>query len=207
MNYMNYMYLVRHGRTRWNEERRLQGVSDIDVSEGGLRETEETARFFRWQDIAEVWTSPLIRCRRLADAIVEDRPGVVLRTEKDLVESNFGKWEGLTAAEIAQRYPVEWQAYSRDRMNFRAPGGEAFTEVAHRVLQVFRRAMQAKGPVVLVTHYNVLIAILAYIEGMPVSGLVDMPYPPGGVTKVEHASPAIRAYPVFRPDSGKWFTA
>ncbi|MHA2621345.1 MAG: histidine phosphatase family protein [bacterium JZ-2024 1] len=203
----NPIFVVRHGRTRWNEEHRLQGISDIDVSEGGLTETEESARFFARQEIAAIWSSPLKRCLRLVNAIREFHPRVTLEVVPDLMEQNFGFWEGLTKAEILQKYPREWQAYLEDKFTVAPPGGECFRDLEARALRAFQRAQDARRPIALVTHYNVICALFAFLENVSPATLSDMPYPPGTIARVEQMNPQWRAYCVFRPNSGKWFRA
>jgi probable phosphoglycerate mutase len=201
------VFIARHGRTRWNEERRLQGVSDIDTSEGGKQETEEAARFLGAQDIAEVWTSPLVRCRRLAEALAERLQGAVVRVVPDLIEQNFGVWEGLTAREIAERFPREWGSFQKDRCAYAPPGGEAYRDLERRALRVFQGAVVAIETVALVTHYNVVTSIWWHLNGLSPCGLLDFPYPPGAVLQVDRTNPGLRGYIVFRPNSGKWFRA
>lgn len=133
------IYLLRHGETVFNRQRRLQGQGDSPLTERGI----EQARFMgrRLQSLLgdlsslRLITSPLGRCRHtatlVADALGFDKD--LIGPEPRLMEHAYGHWEGLTPEEIEARYPTVWRAREVDRWSVTVPGGENYSLVAARV--------------------------------------------------------------------------
>ncbi|MCX5906929.1 MAG: histidine phosphatase family protein, partial [Deltaproteobacteria bacterium] len=96
--------LIRHGETRWNELRRFQGLSDIELSPKGKRQAENLAESMRWEKIQALYTSPLLRARQTAEEIACFHNCSVAIDDR-LKELNLGKLEGLDSLELKKRYP------------------------------------------------------------------------------------------------------
>src|SRR6185503_21212634 len=96
------LYLVRHGVTAWNVEERLQGHTDISLTDEGLRQAERIADRLSALSIEAVWSSDLVRASATAEAIAR-RHGLQVQTTCLLRESGLGAWEGLTEKEIIDR--------------------------------------------------------------------------------------------------------
>jgi broad specificity phosphatase PhoE/ribonuclease HI len=132
--------LLRHGQTALSTERRFAGRGDIPLTEVGERQAADAAaRLAARGGIDVIVTSPLRRARRTAEAVAE-ATGVPLRVEDGLVETDFGKWEGLTFAEASARWPDELSAWLRDP-DLAPPGGESFAAAARRVSAALDRLL------------------------------------------------------------------
>jgi ribonuclease H / adenosylcobalamin/alpha-ribazole phosphatase len=145
--------LLRHGQTALSTERRFAGRGDIPLTEAGRRQAAAAAsRLSARGSIDVIVTSPLQRARRTAEAVAE-ATGAPLQVEDDLVEADFGKWEGLTFAEAATRWPDEMAAWLAGT-DAAPPGGESFAAAAHRVLGALDRLLAAyrQRTLVLVSH-------------------------------------------------------
>jgi len=120
--------LVRHGRTPWNEEGRLQGWKGESLSERGKAEVEALAERLRGLKPDAVYSSDLARAVQTAETLVRlNSWNVPHIKDPRLREINHGLWEGLRVSEIPElknMHTVE---------GFRPPGGESFREVAYRV--------------------------------------------------------------------------
>jgi broad specificity phosphatase PhoE/ribonuclease HI len=145
------LVLVRHGATEHSAELRFSGRNDLPLNEVG---SEQAARLAAasYGEIAAVVSSPLRRAVQTAEAIAAPL-GLQVDVVDDLVETDFGVWEGLTLAEAfeADRDLVRRWHESPD---LAPPGGESFVAVGQRVEQA-RAALVAKYPestVVVVTH-------------------------------------------------------
>jgi probable phosphoglycerate mutase len=128
------LVLVRHGETMFTAERRYSGRGDVDLSPTGEAQAAATAERLSTmvQAVASVVTSPLSRCRRTAEAIAARLGPAPVRVEERLIECDFGEWEGLTFADVKQRWPEQldtWLAAT----DVAPPGGESFVTVATRV--------------------------------------------------------------------------
>jgi len=155
---MTTLYLVRHGETAWNRAGRHQGHRDSPLTLRGISQARAVAALLRGLFEQEtgpvrVCCSPLFRTRQTC-AILCDELGLdygAVDFDDRLKERSYGRWEGLTDAEIAAAYPDEWAARAADRWNHRISGGESYPEVARRV-GAWLEAQHGRGPVLAVAH-------------------------------------------------------
>ena len=149
------LVLVRHGETVFTAQRRYSGRGDVDLSATG--EAQAAAAATRVATVvgtaAVVVTSPLTRCRRTAEAIARRLGPAPIEVESDLIECDFGEWEGLTFAEVKQRWPAELDAWLSSP-DAAPPGGESFRAVSTRVSAVVSKlvATYPGQTVVVVSH-------------------------------------------------------
>jgi probable phosphoglycerate mutase len=151
------IYLLRHGQTEMNADGRLQGQRDSPLTERGRGQAAAMGDLLInvLQDPATAsWVcSPLGRARHTAE-IVAARLAVdpaSIGLEPRLVEIGFGRWEGLTRAEIEARDPTLWQARLADKWDFVIPGGESYAMVAARA-RAWLAEQRPEAPVVAVCH-------------------------------------------------------
>jgi broad specificity phosphatase PhoE/ribonuclease HI len=145
--------LLRHGQTPLSAERRFAGREDIPLTEAGRRQAAAAAsRLAARGGIDAIVTSPLQRARRTAAAVAE-ATGAPLQVDDDLIEADFGKWEGLTFAEAGARWPDEMAAWLANA-DAAPPGGESFATAARRVLGALDRLLAAypQRTLLLVSH-------------------------------------------------------
>ncbi len=155
------LWLVRHGQTDWNLERRLQGQFDPDLNATGRAQAEALAARLAGRRFAALYTSDLVRARQTA-AILGEHLGLAPRVDRRLREVHHGEWDGLLAAEIVRRYPEAWAARRADPLDVPPPGGETVRDVATRVAAAADAIgdAHAPGPVLVVSH-GLALAILA----------------------------------------------
>lgn len=128
------IYLVRHGQTEFNRERRLQGHVDSPLTELGLRQAEAVGGLLRglipapagWRIVA----SPLERARRTAEIIARALGVAEVETDRRLIELSWGDWDGALRAELEAADP---DGFGRSGWAFDAPGAEAYEAVAGRL--------------------------------------------------------------------------
>lgn len=152
--------LLRHGDTRLSPEHRFSGLCDLPLSADGTRQAEAAARrLASGARIDAVVTSPLRRAAATA-AIAATELGLTAVTDDDLRETDFGEWEGLTLAEIQQRWPAAVAAWQHNPQQA-PPGGESFAATAQRVYQACDRLLRDhRGQTVLVVSHITPIKIL-----------------------------------------------
>ena len=132
------VYLARHGETVWNAEGRYQGRLDSPLTDTGRAQARSTAETMRGRGVERLLCSPLGRARTTA-AAVERAIGVAAEIDADLAESDIGRWEGLTRAEVEAAYPGELARREQDRLEYRPPGGESFADMLVRARAVAGR--------------------------------------------------------------------
>lgn len=150
---MKRMLIVRHGHTAWNGEGRIQGTSDIALDPVGREQAVEAAKALREVHPDVVYSSDLSRAADTAHTIA-DACGVEVRVEKRLRERAYGPWEGLTRAELQDRYPEEYAAWLA-RKPFQLSGIEVPEDVAARgaaVLADIAERLGAEDTAIIVGH-------------------------------------------------------
>jgi probable phosphoglycerate mutase len=155
--------LVRHGETELTAQRRYSGRGDVPLSAAGRAQAQATAA--RLSTVVggavAVVSSPLSRCTRTAEAIATTLGGLPVRVEPDLIECDFGEWEGLTFTEVRERWPDRLDAWLNSP-GVSPPGGESFDTVTIRVRAALSRLLDTYGgePVVVVSHVTPIKLIL-----------------------------------------------
>jgi len=159
-----HVYVIRHGKTVWNQSGRLQGHLDIELNDEGREQAKKLAAALAGVTFEAAHSSDLRRCTETAEILLEGRCGsgpplgagpvgvclqqtltsdgafssarrdVPLATTAALREEDYGEWAGKSYAEIARQWPEQCVERERDRVNSRPEGGETLGEMQARVL-------------------------------------------------------------------------
>jgi len=156
------IYLIRH-TTPLIEKGICYGQSDIDVTDSFEMEAALIQSSLP-EPVNQVYSSPLIRCRKLADYLF---PEHAIAFEPGLMELHCGEWELLHWDAISPEVIDPWM---KDFVNVCIPGGESYVQMHSRVTACFNRIAAQEKPVAIVTHGGVIRSILAHITQTP---LVD----------------------------------
>jgi broad specificity phosphatase PhoE/ribonuclease HI len=148
--------LVRHGETAFTAEKRYSGRGDVPLSETGLVQANAVARRVAALNPVAVFSSPLTRCTATAALI-----GGQVSPDPDLIECDFGSWEGMTFAEVRAQYGKELNRWLSSAATA-PPGGESFHQVAMRVRSAVARIRKAHPgqTVAIVSHVSPIKLIL-----------------------------------------------
>jgi broad specificity phosphatase PhoE len=156
--------LIRHGPTSWNEEKRLQGRSDVPLSPAGEAKVAgwrlpDEFHGFRWV------ASPLTRARQTAAAL-----GLAPETEHAVIEMDWGAWEGHTFDELTAIYGDEVRRRADMGLDLRPHGGESPRDVRVRVRAWLDQVAEAGHPVGAVAHQGIVRAALSLATGWEMVG-------------------------------------
>jgi broad specificity phosphatase PhoE len=154
------IWLVRHGQTEWSLSGAHTGRTDIPLTEEGRKQAASLRTLLAAHRFALVLSSPL---QRSLDTCRLSGFGESVQIDSNLLEWDYGQYEGRTTADIHKERP-DWVLW-RDGV----PGGEAIEQVATRAGAVLRRAMQADGDTVLFAHGHVLRILTACWLELPPS--------------------------------------
>ena len=161
------LYLVRHGETDWNLQRRYQGQSDIPLNNTGIQQARKIAGRLSKEKIDAIYSSDLSRARETAEQIAQPHK-LKVTSDARWRELSFGDWEGLTYPEIQVKAPDELALWESDLTGYAPPHGETLTQLAGRVLSVFDElhALHADQTVLIVSHGGPLQTLLCHVLGV-----------------------------------------
>lgn len=173
------VFLIRHGQTAWNTERRAQGHSDIPLDEVGRRQVELLAAAFHDRHLERVYTSDLMRSYDTAAPLAARTRAELISTPL-LRERSFGDWEGkpyeaIRAGVLASAIPSQ---------EFVPPGGESMVQVQKRLLQWKESLGEMHGNVAIVSHGGSCSLLLALFLGAPPSTSRSFSFANTGVTEL-----------------------
>lgn len=156
-NVFPVIYLARHGETVWSREGRHTGRTDLPLTKQGERNAERLGERLAGLDFVKVLTSPLQRAKRTCELAGF---GAVAEVDPDLVEWNYGDYEGIRTAEIRKKRP-DWALF-RDG----CPNGESPADVAARADRVVARIRAVEGNVLIFSSAHFLRVFTARWLGL-----------------------------------------
>ena len=160
---MTTVYIVRHAEAVGNSEFRFNGITDTDITEKGEHQLDSLAERFRSVSFDRIYSSPLIRTRKTADAVNRFH-GLDIIIDNDIIEINGGSWEGRKMDEVGKESPELVMMWVKDPLNFKAPDGESMRDVFARVSSALKRlAAENQGKtIVVVSHGCAIKNMLCY---------------------------------------------
>ena len=195
---MRMIFLVRHAQPDMGGEGRhlCLGRTNAPLSPDGVGEARRLASFFRDKDIRAVYASPLARCRRTAEILVEGsgRSGMDITYVESFAEVDAGRWDGVDFTQLREMYPEEFEKRDRSPGRYVIPGGESLEMAGRRFWEAFCRlstgtgAKEAKegfppeGDILIVAHAGVMQAFLSLLTGRDIDRLWEFYLPYASVT-------------------------
>lgn len=153
------LWLIRHGETAWSRDRLHTSVTDLPLTEHGVAVAAGLAERLRDVGFDQVLTSPRTRARRTAELAGFPEAAV----DDDLVEWDYGDYEGISTAEIRRTVPG-WTVWTHA-----SPGGEAAADVAARLDRVIDRVRDSGRRALVFGHGHALRGLTARWLGLPVA--------------------------------------
>jgi probable phosphoglycerate mutase len=154
------VWLVRHAETEWSRSGKHTGRTDVPLTDAGRERASEMRARLAGRDFALVLVSPLERARETARLAGLGDP---CQVREDLLEWDYGDYEGITTADIREERP-DWYLW-RDGV----PNGETADEVAARCDRVIDEILAVDGDVALFAHGHILRALAARWVEEPVA--------------------------------------
>jgi broad specificity phosphatase PhoE len=152
------VYLIRHGETEWSLSGQHTGITDLPLTENGRKVAKRLQPVLAKETFALVLTSPLERARMTCELA---GVGEHAEIDHDLMEWNYGEYEGLTPEQIDAKTPG-WMIFSDG-----CPGGENPEQVGARADRVITRVRMVKGHVALFAHGHIFRVFVARWLGLP----------------------------------------
>jgi probable phosphoglycerate mutase len=173
-SFAHRIIFVRHGQTSFNAENRLQGQRDVPLDGKGREQARAVGRCVRLAFAADIvpmerrrafWASPLTRAKETIELarVAMGLSPLPYRLDPRLKELSFGRWEGMTWAEVWEKDRAGAEAREADKWRFVPPGGESYAMLAERV-EPWLAGLT--GETFLVAHGGVARVFLAQLAGM-----------------------------------------
>lgn len=168
------VFLVRHGATQLTAENRFSGAVGVDLSDEGRWQAARLGERLRHDPVSAIYCSPLSRTTETASII--GRTFDLQPVARDgLAEISHGRWEGLTRAEVEERFGDEYATWEEDPFTFAPEGGESGVAVLARALPVVREIVthHVGECVVVVSHKATIRILLSSLLGFDARGYRD----------------------------------
>lgn len=162
------LILVRHGETLWNREGRVQGTSDIELSDMGRLQVQRLAESLRNDNIKNIYSSPLRRAYETA-SIIAEQIGIPVRLESGLREMDTGDFEGMSHRELGSEHKPFLHQWLKDPASVKMPNGESLLEVQDRAWKVIDNIFRNMENTLIVSHNFTLTTIICKISGISLS--------------------------------------
>jgi Fructose-2,6-bisphosphatase len=172
---MRFM-IVRHGQTAWNQQRKIQGITDIPLNDVGRFQVRCLAEYIKKHyRVDAVYSSPLKRARETAQICAEPFDIPVQLTD-ELREIRLGDWEGLTFDEIQRTHPKELELWEKEPHVCVIPGdSETISDIAIRLRGLIERLKELhesnNETVLCITHHTPARLIIADSMGLGIKGM------------------------------------
>jgi probable phosphoglycerate mutase len=166
--------LLRHGQTPMSVQKRYAGRSDAPLTDAGVAQAAAAAKRLASAGIDAIVASPLRRTVQTAGEVAAVT-GLPVAAEDGFRETDFGAWEGLTFAEVRERWPSEMTAWLADP-EVAPPGGESFAEVSERVTAALDRVLAGRTGqrILIVSHVTPIKTLVAAALLAPPAALYRM---------------------------------
>ncbi|MCK5916687.1 MAG: histidine phosphatase family protein [Deltaproteobacteria bacterium] len=181
------LYLLRHGETvnTLDGPLRYNGHFDVDITGKARAQMSQRGVEFAGLDISRIYASDLRRCR-IGGEIIAGEIGCPLILNENLREMKMGDWEGLTLAEVTERFPEQVERKFAEFLTYRIPGSETVQEVEERIFPEFDKiiARHRGETIVIVAHGGVNLLFISRMLGLPSSDIFNLSQDFGCINKL-----------------------
>jgi len=183
---MTRIIIARHGETDWNVGEVFRGRLDVGLNETGLTQAEALGQHLAGIAVEAVYSSPLRRALDTARSVAAHH-ALEVSVAQDLVDFNYGVWQGLTHQEVKERYAELYHRWLAEPHLVTMPDGESLDDVAERTRQVVENVVAShEGTVVLVSHRVVNKVLICSLLGLDSSHFWNIRQDVAGTTIFEY---------------------
>jgi broad specificity phosphatase PhoE len=169
---MAKLYLIRHGESLWNLEKKAQGHLDSPLTELGIKQSRQLAEYLKDKNISKIYSSDLNRALDTA-RIISSILNIPLEKSKDLREINLGIWEGRKGEEIKREDEELYNSWFSNPSKTKIPKGESIESFQKRIVPALYRIINKhRGEkVAIVSHGGVIITFIAFILNVQIDNI------------------------------------
>lgn len=171
------LYLIRHGQTKWNLEKRMQGHKDSPLTNVGISQAQKLRDRLMNEKVDLIYSSESKRAYDTAKIIQHNR-NIPINARKELKEIHMGKWEGMNQTDIINKYPETWEIFwNNPSVYVPTDEGESYEELKARVIPSIEEIInlnQGKS-IVIVTHRITLKVIMSHFMSQNICDICENP--------------------------------
>jgi len=158
------LLLIRHGETEWNKDRVFRGQMDMRMNATGIMQADVVADALKDKVFDAVYSSPLKRALVTARRIAKPHQ-IEVREKLGLSDMHFGIWQGMTEAQVRDKFPALYKKWLENPGRFKVAGGESSKKAWKRVNSELREILftHGTGTVVIISHRVPLKMMTAYL--------------------------------------------
>jgi len=180
---MPIIYLLRHAQSVANTKGILAGQDDsVELSKDGFKQSKELANYLQTLKVSQVYCSPLTRCIQTITPFMKANPKIEFQIEPELIEMNYGDWSGKKLRTLSK--DKRWKNVQNKPSTFTFPQGESFRQMRRRVEDLIKDLSAQKGPILLVTHGDIIKMFLAASLGLPIDKFQSFVAEPASISAV-----------------------
>jgi broad specificity phosphatase PhoE len=171
------LYVIRHGETEWNTQKRMQGRLDSDLTDKGVNDALLLGERLKETGFQRVISSPSKRAVETANRVIGKR-SISIETDERLMEIDLGSWQGKTESEIKELFPTQFNSYWNQPVMYENPRGESFLDVKNRVADFLFNLEKTipSGNVLIVTHGVVVKTLYLLCRNASVEEIWNPPF-------------------------------
>jgi broad specificity phosphatase PhoE len=162
------LILIRHGETLWNKEGRVQGTSDVELSDAGKKQAELLALSLKDHPLEAIHASPLKRAYQTAE-IINEFHHLDIQIHRDLMEMDQGDFEGFSFKELMANKKEFLQKWISDPASVKMPNGESLSELQNRAWRAVEEIIGKSKNALVVSHNFTIAAILCRLRNISLS--------------------------------------
>jgi len=179
------LIMVRHGVTKWNEDRRYIGSTDLGLTEKGLAQAKAASEYLAGESISRLYTSEFKRARQTANIIAVPHNAEIF-VLPELNEMDFGKWEGLTFEQIEEAWPDFISRWLANDEGY-PPEGESINAFLDRAKTAIQRVLnqESEGTIIIVAHAGTIKLMLCNLLGLGLREIWQTKQDSASISRVE----------------------
>ena len=178
---MPIIYLLRHAQSVANTKGILAGQDDsVELSKTGFNQAKSLTSYLSAVKFSKVYSSPLTRCIQTITPFMEKNPKIDFQVDNRVIEMNYGKWSGQKLAILSKS--SKWKQVQNNPAGFTFPQGESFKSMRKRVDLALDDLKSMKGPILVVTHGDIIKMAIASSLGLPINRFQSFVVEPASLT-------------------------
>lgn len=184
---MPQLYLLRHAQSEANLRGILAGPDNsVNLSDKGRKQSLKVSKYLQEIAFQQIYCSPISRCFQTIQPLVRARPDIALLHEEKIQEMNYGQWNGKDLKTLSKKR--DWQRIQSAPSKFTFPDGESFNQLRRRVSLFLSQVEGKDGPILVVSHGDVIKMILASVLDLPTDKFQNFVIEPASISIVQYES-------------------